>query len=41
MDRGHLGFLPFLLSEPSFKIASKGNGDLHGPLAYDFEQIVW
>jgi hypothetical protein len=34
-------FRHFSLSEPSFKIAPKGNGDLHGPLACSFEQIVW
>jgi hypothetical protein len=28
------------LSEPSFKIAPKGNGIPHASLAYDFEQIV-
>ena len=28
------------LSKPSFKIAAKGNGKLHGPLACSFEQIV-
>jgi hypothetical protein len=29
------------LSKPSFRIAPKGNANLHGPLAYDFAQIVW
>ena len=34
-----MGFCRFSLSEPSFKIAPAG--DLYGPLAYSFEQIVW
>jgi hypothetical protein len=29
------------LSKPFFKIALKGNGHLHSPLAYVFVQIVW
>jgi hypothetical protein len=33
--------LGFSLSKPSFRIALKGNGHLHGPLAYDLVQIVW
>jgi hypothetical protein len=29
------------LSKPSSEISAKGKGDLEGPLAYDFGQIVW
>jgi hypothetical protein len=31
----------FRFSEPYFKIAPKGNGDLHGPSTSSFEHIVW
>ena len=33
--------LCFSLSKPSFRAAPKGTHDVKGPLAYDFERIVW
>ena len=36
---GTSDFCCFLISQSSFKIAPKGNGDLHSPLACIFEQL--